>query len=199
MILKRFLAGALALSMILPLVACGNESAESSQSDKITVPLDQFTTASGDGTESGEEAEPAIGPLPEGAQTTIKWMSERDLNPYGDNDRSTALVLFEDVCGGKIEWIQTTWATQYTDLANAVLAERSPDMFPYSGMSFPMHVSTGFYKPIDEIVDFDNPLWSDMKATADQFKLGEDHYVAPVSSTIQSFIIYDKTNIEEKY
>ena len=48
MILKRFLAGALALSMILPLVACGNESAESSQSDKITVPLDQFTTASGD-------------------------------------------------------------------------------------------------------------------------------------------------------
>ena len=193
---KRFLAGVLALAMVLPLVACGNEAEESSQSDKVTVPLDQFTTTSGDG-EGGEEAAPPISALPDDAVKTLKWMANYDLNPAADADRSTSLVLFEDVCGGKIEWVQTSWATQYTDLANAVLGNSAPDMFPYSTMSFPMHVAAGFFQSIEDVVDFNDPLWSDMKETADQYVLNGEHYVAPIASSASVIMAYNKDGIEE--
>ncbi len=193
---KRILAGVLALAMVLPLVACGNEAEESSQSDKVTVPLDQFTTTSGDG-EGGEEAAPPISALPDDAVKTLKWMANYDLNPAADADRSTSLVLFEDVCGGKIEWVQTSWATQYTDLANAVLGNNAPDMFPYSTMSFPMHVAAGFFQSIEDVVDFNDPLWSDMKETADQYVLNGEHYVAPIASSASVIMAYNKDGIEE--
>ena len=52
------------------------------------------------------------------------------------------------------------------------------------------------YQPVDDIVNFDDPLWSGVKDSADQFVLGGKHYVAPLTFVPSSMICYDRDVIE---
>lgn len=176
---KRILAGLLAAMMVIPLAACGDDEQEQ-QSDVVTVPPTD-----------------ELGALPDDVNKTIKWMGIYDINPAVGKDRSVALALFEDTCGGKIEYQQTAWDTQFDDLASAVIGNKPPDMFAYSALSFPCHVTKGLYQPIDEIVDFTDPLWADVKESAEQFVLAGDHYVAPINSSASAIMIYNKDFIDE--
>lgn len=54
------------------------------------------------------------------------------------------------------------------------------------------------YQPIDEIVDFESPMWEDTKETADQFMLGGEHYVAPLGYVASAMICYDADVIEDE-
>lgn len=188
-LIKRILASTMALSMILPLVACGNTEEEESQVDKVTVSLPPEDTASeGDLFKLGDDV-----------QKTIKWMADYDLNPGIGGERSVALTLFEDHCGGKIEYIQTTYATKFDDLATAIIGDNAskPDIFPYHWLAFPYQVSKEMYQPITDLVDFDSPLWNGVKSTADQYVLDGEYYVAPLHMEASALIVYDKNNIEE--
>ena len=75
------------------------------------------TADAGDTITSSESKEE----IPETTEPTVKggnirFMSYYDLNPVPGADRSIALTLYEDVYGGKIEWVPTTEENMYDDI-----------------------------------------------------------------------------------
>ncbi len=179
---KRILIGVTALVMSLSLAACseGSSEKESSQEDAIKV----VTTDD-------------IKPIAEGEENTLIWMANYDLNPSSGGEKTVGLNLFEQK-GGKIEWSRVTSSNQYTKLGAAVTSGKNvPDLFVYSALAFPCQVIQGFYQPLDDIIDFDDPLWKDVKDTADQYSLAGKHYVAPIEYYPSSYIFYDKDVINE--
>lgn len=196
MLLKRLLAGSLALCMVLPLVACGNDdSSEVTQSDKVTVSLPPVDDT-GDGDSDGESSSPLF-VLGDDVQKEIVWMSDSDLNPAADGERSVALTLFEDYCGGSIKYQQTSWDKKFDDLAAAILGDNAPDLFPYHWIAFPSQITQNMYQPVDSIVDFDDPIWAGVKETAEQYVFDGKHYVAPISFNASATMLYNKDYIEE--
>lgn len=195
---SKILAGILAASTVLSLTACGGDGATTSDT-----PITETTTAKTEWTGDNIEvtvAEEAIDDTLNIEGQTLKWMGFYDLNPTNDApERSTELALFEDTYGAKIEYIATTNATQFDDLATAIVGGTSPDIFVYDWRSFPYDINKGQYQPIDSIVDWEDPMWADVKDQADMFTWKGEHYVAPFGYGFNDFqiLMYNKSVVED--
>ena len=180
---KILLAGVFALTAAAVASGCGSGGSGSDSSSYV----DQVKV------EDTEEIEA----IPEGAENELEWLSYFDLNPgKGASEKSVELDLFEKK-GGKIKYSPTTSMTKFDTLANRVLSNDVPDMFWYeASMCFPNYCIKDMFQPVDDIIDFDAPLWADVKETADQFTLKGKHYVAPFKYVANSVLTYDKDMIE---
>lgn len=186
---KKYIATLLAVGIVFGTVGCGS-SADSSSSKKDD---DSF-----EATENVEVADAeAIEAIPDGVDGTILYLGVQDLNPTrGNPEKSTELTLFESK-GGSIQYSQTSQFERFDKLADAIMSNKDvPDIVNYEWLSFPAQVVKDMYQPIDELVDFDQPLWSGVKSTADQFVLGGKHYVAPLTFVASSMLCYDTDVIE---
>ena len=194
---SKILAGILAASTVVSLTACGGDGTSSD------APITETTTAKTEWTGDNIEvtvAEDAVDDSLNIEGQTLKWMGFYDLNPTNDApERSTELALFEDTYGAKIEYIATTNATQFDDLATAIVGGTSPDIFVYDWRSFPYDINKGQYQPIDSIVDWEDPMWADVKDQADMFTWKGEHYVAPFGYGFNDFqiLMYNKTVVED--
>lgn len=192
---SRILAGILAASTVVSLSACGGDGGSDA-------PITETTTAKTEWTGDNIEvtvAEDAIDDSINIEGQTLKWMGFYDLNPTNDApERSTELALFEETYGAKIEYIATTNSTQFDDLATAIIGGNSPDIFVYDWRSFPYDINKGQYQPIDSIVDWEDPMWADVKDQADMFTWKGDHYVAPFGYGFNDFqiLMYNKSVVE---
>ena len=130
----------------------------------------------------------------------IDWFSFYDINPTASADKEIGvdLALFQTKYNGKINYIQTTWDTKFDDLAKLIMAGNSPDFIGADDMDvFPKGAIKNMIEPIDDYIDFESPLWADMKSANDQFVYKGKHYVA-VSRVDPSYIwIYNKNVIED--
>ena len=179
--IKRLSALCLTLALTLSIAACGGDGKKEESSKKEDV-VKVVTTND-------------IDPIPEGAESTLLYMGIDDLNPVGSAEKSVGLTLFEDK-GGKIKWTRVTAQNQATKLGAALTAGKDvPDIF--KGGAFPYQVVQGFFQSVDEIVDFNEPLWIDVKATADQSVLNGKHYCVPLKFEAAAMIFYDKNVITE--
>ena len=181
--IKKCLCCALALTLAASIVGCGKSDGSSDASSfKSTVEV---------------KSTDAIDAIPEGSDNEIEWFCYFDINPTKTSpEKRTDLTLFEEK-GGKINYSQTTSLKKYDDLAARLMADNPPDMFWYeTGMTFPANCIKGMFQPVDSIVDFSDPLWSDVKDTADQYTLNDEHYVTPVSFGALSVMTYNKDVIE---
>lgn len=178
---KRLLAALLALTTAVAMTGCTESSEEdSSYDEKIKV------TSTDD-----------IAAIPEGAEKTLQWLGVKDLNPTDSaKEKSVEMTLFNDK-GGTVEWIQTTTLELNDKLASLILGDTPPDMVEFSQrMCYPYNIVKGIYQPIDEIVDFDSALWSDMKEVADKYEIAGKHYIAPTAfGDTMPLIWYDKNVI----
>ncbi|MBR4096848.1 MAG: extracellular solute-binding protein, partial [Oscillospiraceae bacterium] len=194
---SKILAGILAASTVVSLTACGGDGTTTDE------PITETTTAKTEWTGDNIEvtvAEDAVDESLNIEGQTLKWMGFYDLNPTNDApERSTELALFEDTYGAKIEYVPTTNATQFDDLATAIVGGTSPDIFVYDWRSFPYDINKGQYQPIDSIVDWEDPMWADVKDQADMFTWKGEHYVAPFGYGFNDFqiLMYNKTVVED--
>ena len=188
---KRILAGVFAASFVMAAVSCGSSAGSGSTSsvseeDELASYVDQVEVEDTDTIET----------LPGGEESTLDWLSYFDLNPAkGSKEKSVELDLFEKK-GGKIHYSPTTSLTKFDSLATRLLANDAPDIFWFEGMCYPLYCMQERFQPIDDIVDFDSDLWSDVKDTADKYTLKGQHYVAPVRYVANSILTYDKDMIE---
>ncbi len=183
---KRIGSAVLALLMCLAVTGCtkGGDK-DSSHVDKVKV----ASTASAD----------AIEAIPDGAQKEIIWMGTYNLNPQREEDEKTVEMTLFNKKGGSVKWTSVIDAEKYDKLATAITSGKDvPDIFKYEWIAFPSQVVTGMYQPVDEIVDFNSDLWKDVKPTADQFSLKGKHYVAPVSFSVGTLMMYDKDIIDNE-
>ena len=149
--IKRISAVLLALGISVTIVGCDKET-DSSYTETVAVPTaDQ------------------IDDIPADAEKTLDWCSYYDLNPSaGSKEKYTNVSLFEDK-GGKINYINCGGsANKYNKLSELILANTPPDLFAYEQkMTFPAGVIKERFQSVDSVVDFNSPLWSDVKNTAD--------------------------------
>ena len=136
--------------------------------------------------------------IPDDAEKEIIWMGTYDLNPSkrkGD-DKTVEMTLFNNK-GGTVKWNQVSDSEKFDKLASAIMSQKDvPDIFKYEWMAFPAQVLKDMYQPIDDLVDFEKPLWTDTKASADQFVMNGKHYVAPIDFTVGTLMMYDQAVIE---
>lgn len=181
--LKRIIAGALAVLTTFAFAGC--DKSDSSSDSQSSVKEETVKVVSTDD----------IGDIPDGAETELLFMGDADLNPTAANEKSVGLSLFEDK-GGSIKWSRVTASNKFTKLGAAVTSGKDvPDIFKYEWLAFPCQVVQGFYQPINDVVDFDEPMWTDVKSTADQYTLDGKYYVAPISYNPSSLLFYNKKNI----
>ena len=163
---KRLLAALLALAATVSVTGCsGSSGKDDSYEDKVKVASTEDISA-----------------IPEGKDNTLQFLGLNDLNPTDNaKEKSVEMTLFNEK-GGKVEFIRANPLAVNTTLSELILADTPPDMVAFSQrMVFPCNIIKGMYQPIDDIVDFDSPMWSGMKSIADQFVIAGKHYVAPAS------------------
>ena len=200
---KRITAGALALVTALAMASCGSSSDNASSTGSAAGAADTTSMPEKKLEESQQDiVERLAGEMEvrELENNTIDWFCHWDINPTAsaDKDIGVDLSLFKSKYNGVIKWSQTTWETKFDDLAARIMAKDSPDFIPADDMDyFPRGAIKGMIQPIDDYIDFDSPLWADVKAANDKFRYKDGHYVA-VSRVDPSYIwIYNKNVIED--
>ena len=194
---KRYLSVILVLIMAFGVLACGC-SGEKREIVRLTL-----------STEDSEAILAAAGiMLPDaevapGAGSTIKWFCWYDtLHNYSDAEIvNTGYWTFSNKYKGEIHWIETTWAERYNDLANLVLGGDPPDFFP-SGSdcndTFPTYCIKGMFAPVDDYIDYNDPLWAGVKPFVDKyFTLAGKHFVICTENSFESVVPYNRRVIEE--
>ena len=181
---KRLLAALLALAATVSVTGCsGSSGKDNSYEDKVKVPSND-----------------AIAEIPEGAENTLQYLGVSNLNPTDTTkEKSVEMTLFNEK-GGKVEYIETRTFELSNKLSSLILADTPPDMVSYGQiMVYPCNIVKGIFQPVDEIVDFNSDIWSDMKAIADQFAIAGKHYVAPSSfGDTVPLMFYDKKVIQNE-
>ena len=131
---------------------------------------------------------------------TLTWLSYYDINPSGSNDRSVALSLFEDVYGGKINYVQTTSEDKFSKLASMILAGDDVDMFPYEWDALPNGVTKNQYDPLDPYFEDmgmnEDGLWDDMEDVIDMFEYKGEHYVVPFTISDPLLVTYSRKMVQ---
>ncbi len=197
---KKYAAAAMAVMMIASLAACGNTGT----SDETTITTTTQETVPINTAElSEEEAEQVAGVAElltgELENKTIKWFSFYD--PFhattSGNTKALSLELFEEKYGGEIEYIQTTWSNRFTDLSTKIIGGEGIDFIAGGDLdSFPKGVTNGMFQPVDDYIDYDSELWSNVKELNDYFELNGKHYVIATAATSGPVVYYNKQTIE---
>lgn len=143
--------------------------------------------------ESTTAAESSV-PVADPGDTEITWLADYDLNDPG-YERPTALAIFEDVYGGRINYIQTTPDDKLSKLAEMINAGEEVDMFPYEDGVFPEGVCRDLFQPLDpyyEQLGMEEGIWDDMAEVIDMFAYKGEHYVVPYALSEPFILTYSR-------
>lgn len=155
--MKRFFALFLTIILIFALVGCGKSKR---QIIKLTL-----------STEDSEAIMAAAGiMLPDSetvavAGTNVVWFAWWDnFHNYSEDEIvKTGFWTFQQKYGCDVEWIECEYGDRFDGLANLTLSGNPPDFAPHDLGSFPVRTIKGMYQAVDTYVDFDDPLWRDVK------------------------------------
>ncbi len=190
--MKRFIAILLAAILILALVGCGSKRREIIELTLSTEDAEAILLAAGVKLPDENET-PAAG-------STIQWFSFWDgFHNYGDDEVvNTGYWTFKNKYGCEIEWVETTWADSNADLANLVLSGKSPDFAQAGEGIFPSGALKGMYRPVDDFIDYDDPLWEGVRDFAmDYYSLNGRPYFIITDSTFDKVICYNRRIMTE--
>ncbi len=169
------------------LAGCGDSSSYKS--------LDSATAA--EVAEIASQDERLTGEL---SNKTVKWLANWDINPDGSGKNTPIeLAIFQSRYGGKIEFTNSDWDNRFEDLANRITGGEGIDFFPASDLDvIPRGAIKEMFVPIDDYIDFNDPLFTDMKPVMDRFMWNGKHYViANAVSGDNCCVIYNRDTMEE--
>lgn len=188
--LKKLVSLLTVFSMPVVFTACGEKNADSGKKE--------YTALQQAIAENAEKSDLLTGEL---ENKTIKWLSSWDINSADNDGKSTPafLVAFEERYGGKIEWYQCTHEERYEQLAKAINGNEGIDFF-YAGDldAFPKGAVRSMFVPADDYINFDSPLWDDVRKLNDTFVWDGKHYI--ISTRIAGDncgVIYNRKTIRE--
>lgn len=183
--LKAFLSALLITTAAFSVSACGSGSSDSKSEDENkyedqTMPQekrDQIVERINSDTDSLLTGELS--------NKTIKWMSTWDINPDSSGKTTPAdLVIFQEAYGGNVEFHKVSFSERYDKLAQAISSDEGIDFF-YAGDldAIPKGAIRGMFVPADDYIDFESPLWKDVKEVNDSIMWDGKHYTAVAQMT----------------
>ncbi len=190
--MKKIISLALVLLMIIALVGCGSNKRQIVEVTLSTEDAEAILAAAGIALPDVEEAA--------AAGSTIKWFAWYDpLHNYSEDEVvNTGHWTFTQKYGCTVEWIETTWAARFDDLATKTLGGNAPDFYPADNETFPDGALKGMFQAVDQYIDYNDPLWKDMKEYVDRyFNLGGHHFAIVTDNAFESVVPYNTRVIEE--
>lgn len=178
--------------MIVALVGCGSKKREI-----IELTLNSEDSAKILAAAGIHLPDPETAP---GAGTTIKWLAHYDgFHNYNEGEVvNTGFFTFRERYGCDVEWVETTWGTRFDDLATNILGGTPPDFFPGETSLFPAKVLKGIIQPVDNYIDYTDPLFSDLKEYVDAyFSINGHAYLLVYDTNFEVCIPYNKRTIND--
>lgn len=189
---KRIFSTILAALMITALVGCGKGKRQVIQLTLSTEDSEAILRAAGITLPDPETAA--------GANSTVQWFSWYDpfQNYSEDQMLNTGYWTFQERYGGKVEWVEVEWAQRYDGVANLIMGGTPPDLYPGEANTFPNFAIKGLYDAVNKYIDYDDPLWADMKDYAYKyFALGDNVYMMITDRTFGTVCPYNRRVINE--
>ncbi|MCH5200174.1 MAG: carbohydrate ABC transporter substrate-binding protein [Oscillospiraceae bacterium] len=113
-------------------------------------------------------------------------------------DNAEMLTLFRERYNGSID-VQTgaTSLNYFEMLGTKIATGDSPDLIRYEWMAFPHGMSYNMFTPLDKYIDFDDPLWSGMKETAEQYAYNGKHFYVPYMHSTYFALLYNNVVLKD--
>ena len=192
--MKRLIAFALTLLMILALVGCGRGTRQPIELTLSTEDSAAILAAAGIRLPDIEDAA--------GANTEVQWFGWSDpFQNYSEAEIvNTGFYTFKEKYNCTLKFIETTYEEHSSELAALVMATTSPDVMPGGSNAtaiFPQSVLSDMIQPCDPWIDFDDPLWAPMKELADLFAIGDRHYQICITTKPSNVVTYNRRVFSE--
>ena len=130
----------------------------------------------------------------------IKWLSDWDINPDGTGKNVPIdLAVFQERYGGSVKYYKCTYENRYDKLAEYISSDEGIDFF-YGGNldAFPKGAIKDIFVPADDHIDFDSPLWEDVRELNDSFLWNGKHYMVGVQPTGDKVaVVYNRKTVAE--
>ena len=192
--MKRIIAILLAVIMIAALAGCGSKKRQPIELTLSTEDSEAILLAAG-------VRLPDISETP-AANSTIQFFSWFDpINNYTEDQVvNTGYWTFREKYNGHVEYVECTYDTRYDELANLIMAATSPDFFPAgvsSEATFPMYCVKNTFIPVNDYIDYTDPLWEGMAEPADAFTLAGKCFAFITDVTFRNICPYNRRVISE--
>ena len=135
-----------------------------------------------------------------GANTTLTYFYYYDdFHNYSEDEMiQTGYWTFQNKYKGNVEWQETTYADFSTDLATAVIGGTPPDFTRAWEWLFPTYFTQQMLAPVGDYINYDDPLWSEMKYFSDTFfSLGGEPYMFITDIQNNSCVLYNRRVFNE--
>ena len=185
--IKKIIALSMTLLLIVALVGCGSSRRQPIQLTLSTEDATAILAAAGIRLPDLEDAV--------GANTSIEYFYYYDdFHNYSEDEViQTGYWTFQQKYNGNVEWHETTWSTLETDLANLILSDDAPDFTRAWESAFPTSFIQKLYQPVDDYINYDDPLWEGMKYFSESFfSLGGHHYMFLTDVQNNSCMLYNR-------
>lgn len=190
---RYFISGLLIASMSMSFLGCSSKKGDTTANSKV---LDSKIRE--EIRQNAESSDLLTGDRLENGE--IKWLSDWDINPDGTGKNvPTDLVVFQERYGGTVKFYRCTYEDRYDQLTKYISSGEGIDFF-YGGNldAFPRGAIKNMFVPADDYIDFDSPLWEDVKDVNDQFLWNGKHYMAGVQATGDKVaVIYNRKTVAE--
>lgn len=119
----------------------------------------------------------------------FSWTKLED--QYGKTAKSLP-VLFKKEFGIELTGHFSTHDTYWEDLSKLKAAQQSPDLVDLPNWNFyPLPITEELLQPLDNLIDFSNPMWDDTKSIREQNMWNGKTYAPFMSETLQTWFIYN--------
>ncbi len=190
--MKKIIALALALIMVFALVGCKSNKREIVQLTLSTEDSEAILAAAGITLPDAATAA--------GANTIVKWISWYDgFHNYAEDEVvNTGFWTFQNKYGGDVEWVETTYGEYEDAVAQLILSGNAPD-FTHSGSGvYPGLALQGLFAPVDDYIDYDDPLWEGVKDFAYKYtSLNGKAYSITTDIAFGDVCAYNRRVVEE--
>ncbi len=192
--MKRFIALALVILMIVAFAGCGSNKRQPIQLTLSTEDSEAILQAAG-------VRLPDIS-VAAGANSVVQFFGWGDpfQNYNEDEIVSLAYWTFQNKYNSSINYIETTYFERNDDLALLITSGSPPDMCIGGNGStamYPMNCIKEMVQPVDPWIDYNDPLWAPMKNLADLFTLHGEHYQITIDTAPSNVVLYNRRIMEE--
>lgn len=125
--------------------------------------------------------------------TTVQYYSWLTLDQqYGEGNRTGLPALLNREFDIEFEGTFGTHDTYWDTLATLVAAGTSPDVVLLPNWNYyPLAITEDLIAPLDELIDFSDPLWDDTRDIIEQMQMFDKTYIAYQGVTITTWFFYN--------
>lgn len=116
--------------------------------------------------------------------TYLTWDSKTTM------DQNLANLLMQEVYGCAIKVVRTTYAELPSKAVNMRLAGNTPDLIKFRNQEFPNLIVNDVVADVTDYLDFSDPLYADLKATADTYAYQGRYYAFTTGEMYNNNYIY---------